>query len=168
MSEYGDNIISISDDEGNDFELLVLDEADMNGVHYLALTEAKNPEEEENLEVIILKVIQDEESGEDLLSTVDSDDELEAIYQIFEDQMFADDDGPGMLYSRCCLQASCRTCPQKLEAVTAAGRHPTCRSVQVIIGFTRSKRGFFMPPLPFSRQIPGFISSFLSYFYELF
>ena len=66
----------------------------MNGVHYLALTEAKNPEEEENLEVIILKVIQDEESGEDLLSTVDSDDELEAIYQIFEDQMFADDDGP--------------------------------------------------------------------------
>ena len=94
MSEYGDNIISISDDEGNDFELLVLDEADMNGVHYLALTEAKNPEEEENLEVIILKVIQDEESGEDLLSTVDSDDELEAIYQIFEDQMFADDDGP--------------------------------------------------------------------------
>ena len=94
MSEYGDNIISISDDEGNDFELLVLDEADMNGVHYLALTEAKNPEEEENLEVIILKVIQDEESGDDLLSTVDSDDELEAIYQIFEDQMFADDDGP--------------------------------------------------------------------------
>ena len=94
MSEYGDNIISISDDEGNDFELLVLDEADMNGVHYLALTEAKNPEEEENPEVIILKVIQDEESGEDLLSTVDSDDELEAIYRIFEDQMFADDDGP--------------------------------------------------------------------------
>ena len=94
MSEYGDNIISISDDEGNDFELLVLDEADMNGVHYLALTEAKNHEEEENLEVIILKVIQDEESGEDLLSTVDSDDELEAIYQIFEDQMFAEDDGP--------------------------------------------------------------------------
>ena len=94
MSEYGDNIISISDDEGNDFELLVLDEADMNGVHYLALTEAKIPEEEENLEVIILKVIQDEESGEDLLSTVDSDDELEAIYQIFEDQMFAEDDGP--------------------------------------------------------------------------
>lgn len=93
MSEYGDNIISISDDEGNDFELLVLDEADMNGVHYLALTEAKNPDEEENLEVIILKVIQDEESGEDLLSTVDSDDELEAIYQIFEDQIFADDDG---------------------------------------------------------------------------
>lgn len=92
MSEFGDNIISISDDEGNDFDLLILDEADMNGVHYLALTEATNPEEEENLEIIILKVIQDEATGEDLLSTVDSEDELEAIYQIFEDQMFADDE----------------------------------------------------------------------------
>lgn len=93
MSDYGDNIISISDEDGNDFELLVLDEADMNGVHYLALTESTDPEEEENLEVIILKVIEDEETGEELLSTVDSEDELEAIYQIFEDQMFSEDDG---------------------------------------------------------------------------
>lgn len=94
MSDYSDNIISISDDEGNDFELLVLDEADMNGVHYLALTEAKDPEAEENLEVIILKVVEDEASGEDMLSTVDSDEELEAIYQIFEDQMFSEDEEP--------------------------------------------------------------------------
>lgn len=94
MSDYSDNIISISDDEGNDFELLVLDEADMNGVHYLALTEAKDPEAEENLEVIILKVVEDEASGEDMLSTVDSDEELEAIYQIFENQMFSEDDEP--------------------------------------------------------------------------
>ena len=92
MSDFGDNIISISDEDGNDFNLLILDEADMNGVHYLALTEATNPDEEENLEVIILKVIQDAETGEELLSTVDSEAELEAIYQIFEEQMFADDD----------------------------------------------------------------------------
>ena len=94
MSEFGDNIISISDEDGNDFELLILDEADMNDVHYLALTESQNPDEESNLEVIILKVIQDEETGEDLLSTVDSEAELEAIYQIFEDQMFSEDDEP--------------------------------------------------------------------------
>lgn len=92
MSDYGDNIISISDEDGNDFELLVLDEADMNGVHYLALTESQEPDEEENLEVIILKVIEDEATGEELLSTVDSEDELEAIYQIFEDQMFSEDE----------------------------------------------------------------------------
>ncbi len=93
MNDFGDNIISITDEDGNDFELLVLDEADMNDVHYLALTESKDPDEEENLEVIILKVIEDEDTGEELLSTVDSEEELEAIYQIFEDQMFSEDDG---------------------------------------------------------------------------
>lgn len=92
MNEFGDNIISISDDEGNDFELLILDEADMNGVHYLALCESTTPEEEENVEIIILKSIVDEATGEDMLSTVDSDDELEAIYQIFEERMFSEDE----------------------------------------------------------------------------
>ena len=92
MSDFGDNIISISDEDGNDFELLVLDQAEMNGVEYLALTESQSPEEEPNLEVIILKTITDEETGEELLSTVDSDDELAAIYQIFEDRMFSEDE----------------------------------------------------------------------------
>ena len=70
-----------------------LDEADMDDVHYLACTESQNPEDESGTEVIILKVIEDEETGEELLSTVDSDEELEAIFQVFEDQMFSDDDG---------------------------------------------------------------------------
>ncbi len=92
MNEYGDDIISISDEDGNDFELLILEAADMNGVHYLALTESQDPDEEENLEVIILKSVLDEATGEEMLSTVDSDEELEAIYQIFEDRMFSDDE----------------------------------------------------------------------------
>ena len=92
MSEFGDNIISISDEDGNDFELLILDETDYNDVHYLALSESLNPDDEANLEVIILKVITDEETGEELLSTVDSEEELEAVYQIFEDQMFSEDE----------------------------------------------------------------------------
>ncbi len=93
MREFGDDIISISDEDGNEFELLILDEADMDDVHYLACTESQNPEDESGTEVIILKVIEDEETGEELLSTVDSDEELEAIFQVFEDQMFSDDDG---------------------------------------------------------------------------
>ena len=91
--EFGDDIISVSDEDGNEFELLILDEADMDDVHYLACTESQNPEDESGTEVIILKVIEDEETGEELLSTVDSDEELEAIFQVFEDQMFSDDDG---------------------------------------------------------------------------
>ena len=92
MNEYGDNIISISDEDGNDFDLMILDEADMGDSHYLALCEATNIDEEENVEIIILKTIADEETGEELLSTVDSDEELEAIYQIFEERMFSEDE----------------------------------------------------------------------------
>ena len=73
MSDFGDNIISITDEDGNDFDLLVLDEAIY-------------------LDIIILKVIEDEATGEEILSTLDNDQELEAVYQIFEDQMFADDE----------------------------------------------------------------------------
>ena len=93
MSDFGDDIISISDEEtGEEFELLILDEADLDDVHYLACTESQNPDDEPNLEVIILKVIEDEATGEELLSTVDSEDELEAIYQVFEDRMFSDEE----------------------------------------------------------------------------
>lgn len=92
MSDFGDNIISISDEDGNDFDLLVLDEAIYRDVRYLALSESLSPEEEENLDIIILKVIEDEATGEEILSTLDDDQELEAVYQIFEEQMFADDE----------------------------------------------------------------------------
>ena len=91
MSDFGDDIITISDEEGNDYELLILDEADLNGVHYLALTDNVDIDEQENVEVNILKVIEDE-TGEELLSTVDDEDELAAIYQVFEDRMFSEDD----------------------------------------------------------------------------
>ena len=92
MSDFGDNIISISDEDGNDFELTVLDEAEVRGVRYLALTESMDPDSEENLEVIILKVIEDASTGEELLSTVDSEEELEEVYAVFEDRMFSEDE----------------------------------------------------------------------------
>ena len=92
MSDFGDNIISISDEDGNDFDLLILDEADVGDSHYLALTESMDPDSEENLEVIILKVITDEETGDDLLSTVDSEEELEQVYAVFEERMFSEDE----------------------------------------------------------------------------
>ena len=92
MDEYGDNIISISDEDGNDYDLCILDETYYQGVRYLALVEAKDISEEENTEIIILKEIKDEITGEDMLSTMDSDEEEAAVLQQFEDQMFADDD----------------------------------------------------------------------------
>ena len=92
MSDLGDDIISISDEEGNEYELLVLDEAIMDDSRYLLLTDAMDFDENDNANVEILKVITDEATGEELLSTVEDEAELEAIYRLFEDRMFSEDE----------------------------------------------------------------------------
>ena len=48
-------------------------------------------DEEEGDGLIILKVIHDE-SGEELLSTLDSDEELEAVYEQFMELLFDDEE----------------------------------------------------------------------------
>lgn len=88
--EYGSNYISITDDDGKEYELEVLAELEYEGSRYLALVPADGGEEEEELEVSILKSI--EENGEPFLVTIDDDDELEAVYQALMDLMYEDDD----------------------------------------------------------------------------
>lgn len=88
--EYGSNFISITDDDGKEYELEVLAELDYEGSHYLALVPADGGEDEEELEVSILKSI--EENGEPFLVTIDDEQELEAVYQALMDLMYEDED----------------------------------------------------------------------------
>lgn len=87
--EYGSDFITITDDDGKEYELEVLDTLEDGGTVYLALLlEDENAEEDGNL--VIMKRI--EENGEELLSTLDSDEEIDRIYELFMDQVFADED----------------------------------------------------------------------------
>lgn len=79
--EYGADYISITDEEGKEYELEVLADMEYNGCRYLALCDAGDESDDENLEVSILKVV--EENGEEVLITVDDEDELEAVYSAF-------------------------------------------------------------------------------------
>ena len=45
---------------------------------------------EEETGLVILKVIH--ENGEDLLSTLDSDEELDAVYDLFVEALFSEED----------------------------------------------------------------------------
>lgn len=87
--DYGDDFITISDEDGVEYELEVLSRIEYNGNTYLALTPADADENTEDLEVSILKTV--EENGEELLVAVEDDDELEQVYGILTDQMFEDD-----------------------------------------------------------------------------
>lgn len=94
MSEnYGPDFITITDEDGNDIELEYLDAMEHNGQTYMAFFPAVAEDADENDEdygLIILKSIQ--ENGEELLSTLDSDEELNEVYDLFMEQLFEDDE----------------------------------------------------------------------------
>ncbi len=102
MSEaFGPDFITVTDEDGNEFELELIDSLEHNGITYHALFPAvgENEETGEPLDVdaddeeyglVIMKTI--EENGEELLSTPDTDEELDEVYQLFMERFFQDDD----------------------------------------------------------------------------
>ena len=98
MSEaFGSDYLTIEDEDGNEFELEHLDTLEYNGQTYMAFfpaVEDGKPTEEVDLDeeygLVILKVV--EIDGEEQLSTLDSDDELDLVYQQFMDTLFAEED----------------------------------------------------------------------------
>ena len=102
MSEaFGPDFITVTDEDGNESELELIDSLEHNGITYHALFPAvgENEETGEPLDVdaddeeyglVIMKTI--EENGEELLSTPDTDEELDEVYQLFMERFFQDDD----------------------------------------------------------------------------
>ena len=96
--EYGGNFITLTDEDGHEIELEHLDTIEFNGSVYMAFFPAEYADEngqppadeEEEAGLIILKVVSVD--GEEQLSTLDSEDELEAVYQQFMEELFEDED----------------------------------------------------------------------------
>ena len=84
--EFERNFISITDEDGEEYELEVLASVTYNGAEYLALTPADADEDQEELEVSILMSV--EEGGEPVLLAVQDEKELEAVYDLLMDEMF--------------------------------------------------------------------------------
>ena len=92
--EFGPDFITVTDEDGNEFELEHLDTLEYNGQTYMAFFPAVEGKEDgsvEDVDLVILKVI--EADGEEQLSTLDSEEELELVYQQFMESLFAEEDG---------------------------------------------------------------------------
>ncbi len=87
--EYGSDFITITDEDGVEYELEVLAELEYQGKTYLAVVPAAEQEDEE-LEVSLLR--SDEEDGEPILSAITDNAELEAVYQLMMDQLYEDEE----------------------------------------------------------------------------
>ena len=89
MDQYGSDFITIVDDEGNEFELEVLSELEYDGSTYLAVIPAGQSQEELQLEVSILKST--EEDGEPILTAIEDEEELQAVYDLIMDALYEDE-----------------------------------------------------------------------------
>ena len=91
--EYGPTFITVTDEDGREIVLEFIDALEYNGQQYQAFFPAETEGEDEDDPdngLVILKVIH--EVGEDLLSTLDSDEELDAVYDLFMESLFDEDD----------------------------------------------------------------------------
>ncbi len=98
--EFGPDFITVTDDEGNDYELELVDTLEHQGTTYYAFFPAVDEDEngepkdvdadDEEFGLVIMKSILD--NGEELLSTPDTDEELEEVYQLFMDRFFEEEE----------------------------------------------------------------------------
>ena len=88
--DFGSDFITIADEDGTEFELEVLSTLEYNGATYLAVIPA-GAEEGEDLEVSILKSVEDED-GEDVLCAIEDEQELEAVYELIMQELYEDEE----------------------------------------------------------------------------
>ena len=89
--EFGSDYITIIDDDGQEFELEVLDSMDYNGETYMAFLPADMDENDPDYGMIILRVVQDE-NGEDVYESIDDDEQLQDVYEHFMILLFDDEE----------------------------------------------------------------------------
>ena len=88
--EFGPDFVSVTDDEGNEFELEHLGTLEHQGTTYMAFLPADMDEQDEDYGMILLKVIQ--ENGEELLADIDDEQELDTVYDLLMEQLFSEED----------------------------------------------------------------------------
>ena len=94
MSDFGNDFVVLSDEEGNEYEFEHLDTLEYGGETYMAFIPAETglgPEED----LVIMKLVNEGTDDEMLMSVVD-DEELEPVYGQFLERIqnayFDDDD----------------------------------------------------------------------------
>lgn len=87
--QFGSDFITISDEDGTEYELEVLSTLEYNGSTYLAVIPAGESANEFQLEVSILKSV--EEDGEPILCAIEDEQELQAVYDLIMDSLYEEE-----------------------------------------------------------------------------
>lgn len=88
--QFGSDFITIVDEDGTEYELEVLSTLEYGDSTYLAVIPAGESAEEFQLEVSILKSV--EEDGEPILCAIEDEQELQAVYDLIMDSLYEEED----------------------------------------------------------------------------
>ena len=86
--EFGNNIVSVLDDEGNEHQFELLDAIETDDGRYVALLPIYSDADEaieDDGELVILEVV--DENGDDLLVPIEDDETFDEIAEIFEERL---------------------------------------------------------------------------------
>ena len=89
-NNYGSDYMTIVDEDGTEYELEVLTTLEYNGFTYLAVVPAVDADEDVDLEVSILKSV--EEDDEPILCAIEDEEELKTVYDLIMDELYAEEE----------------------------------------------------------------------------
>lgn len=89
MTEERDDIVVLLDENGEEAKFEYIDTIEMNDNEYIVLIpfDEDEPEEEDEVEEVVILKIEHGEDGEDSFVSVDDDDELNAVFEEFKRRM---------------------------------------------------------------------------------
>lgn len=110
MNEYTPEFYELVDDQGNKKNFEMLDAAEIDGVQYFAMIPAIESEDflNDDGELVILKAIED--NGEEILASIDDDDEFDKVSEYFMkrlEEIFDDCDCDDEDCDCCCDECGC-------------------------------------------------------------
>lgn len=95
--EFGGEFVTLTDEEGNEFELEYCATIEHDGMVYMAFLtvtegdeDTQDPEDDEDSGLVILKVVNVD--GEDQLVTLDSEEEMQSVYELVMEELFEEED----------------------------------------------------------------------------
>lgn len=85
--DFEPDLISVVDEEGNEHQFEIIDTLEFEDKRYVALLPAIDPDEDVadgDDEAVIFEIV--EEDGEEILATIEDDDEFDRVASIFEER----------------------------------------------------------------------------------
>ena len=88
--DYGGSFITLTDDDGNEIEMEVLDTLEYEDTEYVLFLPADMDEDDPDYGYVILQIV--EVGGEEQFQDVEDPDLLQTVYEKFMERIFGDEE----------------------------------------------------------------------------